>query len=98
MFIATLLIECTVPASGSLKSKRAVVKHVVETLRSRHSVAAAEVDYADSWQRCAIGIAAVSSTHAHVVELLESAERFVRSEPRMEIGSVTRKVRSEEEL
>ncbi len=53
-------MELRIPASGSLKAKRTVVKHVVETAKSRYGVAAAEVGYLDQWQRSELGFAAVA--------------------------------------
>ena len=46
-----LTMDLRIPGSNSLKAKRAVVKHVVESCRSRFAVAVSEVGYQDQWQR-----------------------------------------------
>jgi hypothetical protein len=85
-----LTVDLRIPMSGSLKAKRAVVKHVVASCRSRFSVAAAEVGYLDQWQRSELAFAAVAGTTGHVTEVLDSVERFVWSQPEVEVLSADR--------
>ena len=80
-----LTMDVRIPDSGSLKAKRTVVKHVVETCRSRYAVAAAEVDYQDKWQRAELGFAAVAGSASHVEEVLDAVERYVWSHPQLEV-------------
>jgi hypothetical protein len=83
----TLTIEIHIPGSGSLKAKRAVVKHVVETCKTRFGVAAAEVGYQSQWQRSELGFAAVAGSPGHVQEVLDSVGRYVWSQPELEVVS-----------
>ncbi len=85
MHACTLAMELRIPESGSLKAKRAVVKHVVETCKSRFGVAAAEVSYQNQWQRSEVGFAAVSGSPGYVEEVLDAVERFVWSQPEVEV-------------
>jgi uncharacterized protein YlxP (DUF503 family) len=78
-------MDLRLPASGSLKAKRTVIKHVVETSKSRFGIAAAEVGYQDLWQRSELGFAAVAGSHRHVEEVLDTVERFVWSHPEIEV-------------
>ena len=78
-------MELRIPVSGSLKAKRAVVKHVVETAKSRFGVAAAEVGYLEKWQHSELGFAAVAGSPGHVEEILDTVERFVWSHPEVEV-------------
>ena len=77
MYVGALEIELHIPESRSLKAKRAVVKPIVEGMRHRFSVAAAEVDHHEQWQRVSIGVAAVAANQGHVVDVLDEVERFV---------------------
>ena len=88
---ATLAFDLHVPQSRSLKAKRAVIKPIVEGLRHRYAVAAAEVDYQDQWQRAAVAVAAVGSSAGHVGDVLDAAERFVWSQPEIEVLSCDRR-------
>lgn len=86
----SLVIDLRIPASRSLKAKRTVVKHLVEASRSRFGVAAAEVGYQDQWQRAELGFAAVSGAPGQVTAVLDAVERFVWSDPEVEIVSTER--------
>ena len=90
MYVGALEVEIHLPASGSLKAKRAVVKHLVEASRQRYGVSASEVSYHDLWQRAGLGFCAVAPSAAQVERLLESVERFVWSHPEIEVLSVRR--------
>jgi uncharacterized protein len=80
-----LTMDLHIPECGSLKAKRTVVKHVVETSKARFGVAAAEVGYLDRWQRTELGFAAVAGSQSHVEALLDTVERFVWSHPEVEV-------------
>ncbi|HBK81478.1 MAG TPA: DUF503 domain-containing protein [Nitrospinae bacterium] len=71
--VGLLTVDLQIPGSRSLKSKRKVVKSIVARLRQRFNVAVAEVDYLDKWQRCLIGVSAVSNDARHVDSQLRKA-------------------------
>lgn len=85
MHCCALAIEIQVPASGSLKAKRKVVKHMLETCRVRYRVAVSEVGHQDSWQRSALGFAAVGGSPRQVEDVLDTVERYVWSHPEVEV-------------
>jgi uncharacterized protein len=80
-----LTIELHIPESASLKAKRSVVKHLIDTAKTRFGVAAAEVGFQDQWQRAELGFAAVANAAAHVDDVLDSVERYVWSHPEVTI-------------
>jgi uncharacterized protein len=88
--VGALSMQIRIPASGSLKAKRAVVKHLIETARRRYGVSASEVGNHDRWQLADLGFAAVAPTPGHVEELLDRTERFVWSHPEVEVVSSSR--------
>jgi len=77
MFVGIVRIELHLPASGSLKDKRSVVRSLKERIRQRVQAAVAEVDHQDLWQRAALGVAVVSGDRHQVGELLQSVRRLV---------------------
>lgn len=85
MYCCAMSMEIHIPASGSLKEKRKVVKHLVETCKVRYGVAASEVGHQGRWQRTEIAFAAVGGSHGQVEGLLTSVERFVWSHPEIEV-------------
>ena len=88
-----LEVDLHIPAARSLKSKRAVLKPLLEGLRRRFSVAVAEVDHQDRWQRAgvAVAVATVSGSAAHATEVLDACERFVWSHPEIEVLACARR-------
>ena len=85
MFVCALTIELHLPATHSLKEKRAVVRPVIDGLHNRFRVSVAEVDHHDLWQRCTIGVAVVGATAGHVEDVIDSCERFVWSFAELEV-------------
>ena len=78
-------MELHVPASGSLKAKRTVVKGIVGGLQAKLHVAAAEVDHQDLWQRTAIGVSAVAGERYHLTKVMHEIERHVEWFPGVEL-------------
>jgi uncharacterized protein YlxP (DUF503 family) len=89
--VAMLEVDIHVPAARSLKSKRSVLKPLIEGLRRRFGVAVAEVDHQDLWQRAAVAVAAVSASAAHAAQVLDACERFVWSHPEIEVVACERR-------
>jgi hypothetical protein len=77
MFVGVVRIELHLPASTSLKDKRAVVRGLKERIRQRVRAAVAEVDHQDLWQRAALGVAVVSGESRQIGELLQSVRNLV---------------------
>jgi uncharacterized protein YlxP (DUF503 family) len=90
MHVAALEVDLHVPASGSLKEKRSVIRHLLETARRRFGVSASEVGHQDLHQRATLGFAVVAPTAGRVEEILDGIERFVWSEPRATVLSTAR--------
>ena len=85
MHVGAVSFELRLPHVHSLKEKRAVIKPILDGARNRYRVAAAEVGRQDTWQRAQVGVAAVSSTHGHLQDMLDEVERFVWSFPEIEV-------------
>jgi uncharacterized protein len=83
-------IDLHLPACRSLKAKRAVVRPVVEGVRSRFRVSVAEVGDQDLWQRANIGVAVVGATTSHVVDVMDEIERWIWAQPGVEVVSMDR--------
>ena len=97
MHVASLTMELRLPASHSLKDKRATLRPILDGARRRYAVAAAEVDRQDAWQSAVVGMAAVSGSARHARDVLDSVERFVWSFPEIEVSSATRNWMSDED-
>jgi hypothetical protein len=75
-----VLLTLHLPGVQSLKEKRAIVRSVVERLRSRRQLSAAEVGLQDRLQQAQVGFAVVSGDLATARSVVEDARRFVDRE------------------
>lgn len=80
MAVVAVLLSLHLPGVTSLKEKRAVVRSLVERLRSRLNVAAAEVGLQDQLQHAEIGFSTVSEELTTARRLAEEARRFADDE------------------
>ena len=85
MFVGVLTVDLFIPESGSLKSRRSVVKGMKDRIRSRFNVSVAEVGEAGLWQRATIGVACVSGDKSHAGEILDKVMDLVRSNTAVEL-------------
>lgn len=92
MHASAVIFDLHLPVCGSLKHKRRLVRPIVEGLRQRHRVAAAEVGGHDLWQRARIGVAAVAESAERLDHVLANVERFVWSHPEIEVVGTERTV------
>lgn len=77
MFVAVARLVLQIPDSGSLKSKRQVLRKVTDRLKARFNVSVAEVDDQDLWQRATLALAVVGGEQQHVDEQLAKVIHFV---------------------
>ena len=92
MYVGFARYDFLVPASGSLKDKRQVLRHVVGSLRAKFNASIAEVDHQDLRQRGAIGVSCVSESSFHARKMLQEIERSIRSQYAIEVLSVETEV------
>lgn len=97
MWIGWLEFDLLLGDVHSLKQKRSVVRPIVAELQRRFSVSAAETGSMDLHRRAGIGVAVVAADRAHVVQVLDAAERLVADRPEIELLSVRRDLRRSED-
>ena len=97
MFTGSLALDLLLGDVHSLKEKRSVVRPLVAELRRRFEVSAAEVGHLDLHRRASVGVALVAADHAHVVEVLDAAERLAAYRPEVELLSARRRLVSSED-
>ncbi len=80
MVTISVLVTLSIPGARSLKDKRQVVRSLVERLRTRRQLSAAEVDLQDDVRRARVGFAVVSGELHEAQRLADDARRFVDTE------------------
>ena len=91
MWIGWLEFDLLLGDVRSLKQKRAVIRPVIAELRRKFAVSAAETGAQDLHRRAGMGVAVVAGDRAHVVEVLDAAERPVAARPEIELLSIRRR-------
>lgn len=86
MVVGTLRLEVLIPNARSLKDKRRVVRSLIDRLRHRFRVAAAEVGDNEVHNHAVLGFAAVSNEVRHAQSVLTQVVEFVRNSPNALLG------------
>ena len=82
MHIGALTAQIEIAGAESLKDKRQVVKSLLERIRGKFNVSAAEVDQLDIWRRATLGFAVVSNNASFIDQVLEKLVDTIEAEPR----------------
>ena len=93
MIVGTAAVDLFLPACGSLKAKRRIVKGLRERVRRKYNVSVAEVDYLDKWQRATLGIAVVTNDTRFADRVLAGVIREIERDPTLDVLSVSVEMR-----
>lgn len=77
-------IECKLYEGNSLKSKRSIVKRLINKIRNDFNVSVAELDYQDLWQRIKLGIVTISNERVHAEKTIQQVLHVIDSFPELE--------------
>ncbi|MCS6802093.1 MAG: DUF503 domain-containing protein [Chloroflexota bacterium] len=84
MIVGAAIVRLRLPAARSLKEKRQVVKSVVDRVKGRFNVSAAEVGEQEAWQLAEIGIACAASHQGHAEDILRTVVGYIE-ESRLDV-------------
>ena len=94
MIVSMIQIIFEIPDAVNIKDKRRVIKSLMEKLKKRYHLSAAEVDLQDSLSYAQIGGALVSNSKTHGETVLQKAFNMIEKETYVRIQDV--KIYSEE--
>lgn len=97
MYAGVMSMDLTLP-SRTLKQKRSVVRPIVSHLRREFGVAASESGHLQLLGRAEVGVAVVAPDLPHCRDVLDTCERWLGSEPHVELVSVHRTYVGDEEM
>jgi len=83
MHIGVLTLHLSVEGAGSLKDKRQVIRSLVQRVRNKFNVSAAEVDDLNVWRRATLGVAVVSNDAAFANQVLSKVVDHVEDDFRV---------------
>ena len=84
--IGLLWVDLFIPAAGSLKEKRMVLKSIQGRIQSRFNVSVAQLDTDDKWQTAAIGVVMIANDNRFVDQCLQNVLSFIESFGTVEIS------------
>lgn len=76
MFVCAARLVFDVPANGSLKAKRQLVRRMVDRIQARFNVAIAEVEDVETSSRATLGLCVVGNDQPHVNQQMDKIIHF----------------------
>ncbi len=77
MIVGTCRVVLSLPGSDSLKDKRKIVRSVLDRVRAKFNVAAAEVESMDAHRTAVLGLAVVSNDARHANSMIDTITSFI---------------------
>lgn len=77
MFVCVARVVIDIPAAGSLKGKRQVLRRVTDRVKAKFNVAVAEVEDNDVYTRGVIALAVVGNERRHVNEMMDKILQYI---------------------
>jgi uncharacterized protein YlxP (DUF503 family) len=97
VYVGALTLDLMLGDIRSLKQKRSAVRPLIAEVHRRFPGAAvAETGHQDLHRRTEIGVAVVTSTAAHAIEVLQACERYVAARPEIELLSARQRLFNDE--
>lgn len=85
MTVGIVQLELYLPLPNSLKTKRVIIKRIIDSVRHSFNVSISEVDYHDLWQRALVAVAAVGNDKQHLNRMLDKIVNKVDAMGEVEI-------------
>ena len=85
MFVGLLTLELLIHGAESLKDKRSVVNSLLDRIRARFNVSAAQIDNHDLWQSATLAVAVVSNDKATVDTVLNHVRDLAETDNRCDV-------------
>jgi uncharacterized protein YlxP (DUF503 family) len=85
MFVAVLTLEGWIHEANSLKEKRMVVNSLLDRIRARFDVSAAQLDEHDQWQAFTLGVVAISNREKPLHTLMNHVRDLAETEHRCDV-------------
>jgi uncharacterized protein YlxP (DUF503 family) len=80
LVVGTCRITLHIPAGGSLKEKRMVLRRIKDRVRNKFNVSIAEVGDGDLWQRSILGVATVSNDSKFANQVISGVVSTIESD------------------
>lgn len=89
MFVGLLTLRLLIHDAHSLKEKRHVVNSLLDRIRARWNVSAAQLDTHDRWNDALLGVSIVSNDQATANRVLNHIRDFAENDGRFDVAEVS---------
>lgn len=89
MVIGLLVLEFHIPGVQSLKEKRRVLKSIIERIKVKYNVSAAEVEKQNMWQEAVVGIAMICNEKQVIDRNFSAILRLVESHGAVQVTHIS---------
>ena len=89
MFVGLLTLRLLLHDAHSLKEKRHVVHSLLDRIRARWNVCAAQMDTHDRWNDATLAIAVVSNDRAAAGRVLNRIRDFAENDGRFDVAEIS---------
>ncbi len=89
MFVGLLTLRLLIHDANSLKEKRHVINSLLDRIRARWNVSAAQLDNHDRWNDAQIGVAIVSNDHAVAERVMNHIRDFAENDVRFDVAEIS---------
>ena len=79
MFLGVLHVQLYIAASGSLKSKRHVIKRLKDKIRAHFNVSVSEIGENEKWQKAVVGIACIGKDKKYINAILSRVGDLIKT-------------------
>lgn len=83
--VGLLTVEVALGEGFSLKDKRHVIRSLLDTIRHRYNISAAETDFLDNLRKSEMAFAVVANQQSFANSVLEKVIHAIESDPRVSI-------------
>ncbi|MFT3709687.1 MAG: DUF503 domain-containing protein [Archangium sp.] len=77
MFVCVSRVTLDIPAAGSVKARRQVLRRVTDRVKAKFNVAVAEVEGDDLANRAVVALSVVGNERRHVQEMMDKIIQFI---------------------
>jgi uncharacterized protein YlxP (DUF503 family) len=85
MTIGFCRLTLHLPAAGSLKGKRSVIKGLCAKTRQKFNVSVSEIDANDVWQKAVLGVAVVTNESSFANSVISNVVNLFDSDHQIEV-------------
>ena len=92
MMVGVLRLQLMLPGTASLREKRAVLRRLLDRVRGRFHISAAEVSEHELPQSAVVGFSTVGADGAKVARVLDRVAKFIETSGLVEVTAVEQEV------